>query len=65
MAASKATMRGPTIIKAEDDKTRQLNKNSLMAFSGEAGDTGAYSRPSRRRIGGQVKDAGKLTATGE
>ncbi|KAJ5673804.1 cysteine proteinase [Penicillium macrosclerotiorum] len=32
-------MRGPTIIKAEDDKTRQLNKNTLMAFSGEAGDT--------------------------
>ncbi|GLI77568.1 proteasome subunit beta type-4 [Penicillium ochrochloron] len=39
MAASKAIMRGPTIIKAEDDKTRQLNKNTLMAFSGEAGDT--------------------------
>ncbi|KAJ5105482.1 proteasome subunit beta type-4 [Penicillium alfredii] len=32
-------MRGPTIIKAEDDKTRQLNKHTLMAFSGEAGDT--------------------------
>ncbi|KAB8254874.1 cysteine proteinase [Aspergillus pseudonomiae] len=32
-------MRGPTILKAEDDKTRQLNKHSLMAFSGEAGDT--------------------------
>jgi 20S proteasome subunit beta 4 len=40
VAASKAIMRGPTIIKAEDDKTRQLNKNTLMAFSGEAGDTG-------------------------
>ncbi|KAH8428701.1 proteasome core particle subunit beta 4 [Aspergillus melleus] len=39
LAASKATMRGPTIIKAEDDKTRQLSKNTLMAFSGEAGDT--------------------------
>ncbi|EAU34521.1 proteasome component C11 [Aspergillus terreus NIH2624] len=32
-------MRGPTILKAEDDKTRQLNKHNLMAFSGEAGDT--------------------------
>ncbi|KAJ6108400.1 proteasome subunit beta type-4 [Penicillium sp. IBT 18751x] len=39
MAASKAIMRGPTIIKAEDDKTRQLNPHTLMAFSGEAGDT--------------------------
>jgi len=37
-------MRGPTIIKAEDDKTRQLNKNTVMAFSGEAGDTGEWSR---------------------
>lgn len=33
-------MRGPTVLKAEDDKTRQLNKNTLMAFSGESGDTG-------------------------
>lgn len=40
LAASKAAMRGPTIIKAEDDKTRQLNKHTLMAHSGEAGDTG-------------------------
>ncbi|RAL08985.1 proteasome core particle subunit beta 4 [Aspergillus homomorphus CBS 101889] len=39
LAASKATMRGPTIIKAEDDKTKQLNKHNLIAFSGEAGDT--------------------------
>ncbi|OOF97851.1 hypothetical protein ASPCADRAFT_205121 [Aspergillus carbonarius ITEM 5010] len=39
LAASKAAMRGPTILKAEDDKTKQLNKHSLMAFSGEAGDT--------------------------
>lgn len=42
LAASKATMRGPTIIKAEDDKTRQLNKHTVMAFSGEAGDTGSW-----------------------
>ncbi|GAB7359335.1 hypothetical protein MBLNU230_g5986t1 [Neophaeotheca triangularis] len=32
-------MRGATILKASDDKTKQLNKNTLMAFSGEAGDT--------------------------
>ena len=43
IAASKAAMRGPTIIKAADDKTRQLNKHTLVAFSGEAGDTGACS----------------------
>ncbi|GKZ31713.1 proteasome subunit beta type-4 [Aspergillus brasiliensis] len=39
LAASKAAMRGPTILKAEDDKTKQLNAHNLMAFSGEAGDT--------------------------
>lgn len=33
-------MRGATILKTSDDKTRQLNKNTVMAFSGEAGDTG-------------------------
>ena len=40
IAASKAAMRGPTILKANDDKTRELNNHTLMAFSGEAGDTG-------------------------
>lgn len=40
IAASKAAMRGVTILKATDDKTRALNKHNLMAFSGEAGDTG-------------------------
>ena len=40
IAASKAAMRGVTILKANDDKTRELNKHNLMAFSGEAGDTG-------------------------
>lgn len=40
IAASKAAMRGATILKAEDNKTRQLNKHTLMAYSGEAGDTG-------------------------
>ncbi len=33
-------MRGATILKAQDDKTRLLNKHTLMAFSGESGDTG-------------------------
>lgn len=33
-------MRGPTVLKVTDDKTRQLNKHTLMAYSGEAGDTG-------------------------
>jgi len=39
IAASKAAMRGATILKTTDDKTRQLNKHTLMAFSGESGDT--------------------------
>ncbi|KAF8451488.1 nucleophile aminohydrolase [Terfezia claveryi] len=39
VAASKAAMRGVTILKAEDDKTRILNDHCLMAYSGEAGDT--------------------------
>ncbi|KAA8895641.1 nucleophile aminohydrolase [Sphaerosporella brunnea] len=32
-------MRGVTILKAEDDKTRTLNAHTMMAYSGEAGDT--------------------------
>lgn len=36
-------MRGATILKASDDKTRPLNKHTLMAFVGEAGDTSATS----------------------
>ncbi|KAL2119260.1 hypothetical protein VTJ04DRAFT_6220 [Mycothermus thermophilus] len=32
-------MRGPTILKATDDKTRALNDHTLIAFSGEPGDT--------------------------
>jgi len=39
IAASKAAMRGATILKASDDKTRQLSPSTIMAFSGEAGDT--------------------------
>ncbi len=43
IAASKAAMRGATILKATDDKTKQLNKHTLVAFSGEAGDTGTFT----------------------
>jgi len=39
IAASKAAMRGATILKSSDDKTRALNQHNLLAFSGEAGDT--------------------------
>jgi 20S proteasome subunit beta 4 len=42
IAASKAAMRGATVLKASDDKTRALNKHTLMAFSGEAGDTSTF-----------------------
>lgn len=38
-------MRGATILKASDDKTRTLNTHTLMAFSGEAGDTGMTIAP--------------------
>ena len=43
VAASKAAMRGATVLKTSDDKTRPLNKHTLMAYSGEAGDTGELS----------------------
>ena len=44
-------MRGATILKDSDDKTRALNSSSLLAFSGEAGDTGGSlsSHAPRRR----------------
>ena len=42
VASSKAAMRGASILKSNDDKTRQLNKQTLMAFSGEPGDTGIF-----------------------
>ena len=45
-------MRGATILKASDDKTRELNKHTLMAFSGEAGDTGPASLFARPRSHG-------------
>lgn len=45
-------MRGATILKATDDKTRELNRNTLMAFSGEAGDTGMLQRLLGKRLAG-------------
>lgn len=42
VAASKAAMRGVTILKATDDKTRKLSDHTIMAYAGEAGDTGKY-----------------------
>lgn len=38
-ATSKAVTRGISILKATDDKTRDLGDNTAMAFTGEAGDT--------------------------
>jgi 20S proteasome subunit beta 4 len=39
LATSKAAVRGITVLKATDDKTRDLTEHSLLAFTGEAGDT--------------------------
>lgn len=39
LATSKAAVRGISVLKATDDKTMALNDHSLMAFTGEAGDT--------------------------
>jgi len=36
-------MRGATVLKASDDKTRALNDQCILAFSGEAGDTSMFS----------------------
>lgn len=35
-------MRGASVLKANDDKTQVLGKNSLMAISGESGDTSTF-----------------------
>jgi 20S proteasome subunit beta 4 len=43
-------MRGATILKASDDKTRELNKHTLMAFSGEAGDTSEHLFPPSAQV---------------
>lgn len=40
IATSKAAMRGISVLKTDDNKTRKLNDHNLIAFSGEAGDTG-------------------------
>ncbi|KDN68856.1 putative proteasome A-type and B-type [Colletotrichum sublineola] len=45
--ASKAAMRGATVLKSADDKTRALNKQTLIAYSGESGDTGQYANTAR------------------
>lgn len=39
LATSKAVTRGISILKSTDDKTRQLSEHTLMAYTGEAGDT--------------------------
>lgn len=39
IATSKAFVRGISTLNTTDDKTRQLGERSLMAFTGEAGDT--------------------------
>ncbi|KAK6344006.1 Proteasome subunit beta type-4 [Orbilia brochopaga] len=39
IGTSKAFLHGITVMKATDDKTRALNDHTLLAFSGEAGDT--------------------------
>ncbi|KAF3926427.1 hypothetical protein AA313_de0205682 [Arthrobotrys entomopaga] len=39
IATSKAFLHGITVVKSTDDKTRALNDHTLLAFSGEAGDT--------------------------
>lgn len=39
IGTSKAFVRGVSVLNATDDKTVQLNPHSLMAFTGEAGDT--------------------------
>lgn len=42
VATSKAAMRGISVLKDDDDKTRDLNSSTVMAFSGESGDTGMF-----------------------
>jgi 20S proteasome subunit beta 4 len=39
IAASKATAHGSTTLSAFENKTRELNKHTLLAFVGDAGDT--------------------------
>lgn len=44
LATSKAATRGISVLKATDDKTRNLGTRSAMAFTGESGDTGMFTR---------------------
>lgn len=39
LATSKAAARGISVLKADDDKTRELTPHTVMGFTGEAGDT--------------------------
>ncbi|ODQ58983.1 hypothetical protein WICANDRAFT_63486 [Wickerhamomyces anomalus NRRL Y-366-8] len=39
IATSKAATRGISVLQANDDKTRALSKHSLIAYTGESGDT--------------------------
>lgn len=39
IATSKAATRGISVLKDDDDKTRQISDHNLMAYTGEAGDT--------------------------
>ncbi|AET37506.1 proteasome core particle subunit beta 4 Ecym_1264 [Eremothecium cymbalariae DBVPG len=43
LASSKAVTRGISVLKATDDKTRQLSPHSLISFTGESGDTVQFS----------------------
>lgn len=39
LATSKSATRSISVLKHDDDKTRELNKHNLIAFTGESGDT--------------------------
>lgn len=43
IATSKAITRGISVLKEDDDKTRELNGHNLIAFTGESGDTVQFS----------------------
>lgn len=40
---SRAAVRGVSILKTDDDKTRVVAPHTLLAYTGEAGDTGMRS----------------------
>lgn len=39
-ATSKAATRGISVLKASDDKTKNLGEHTAIAYTGESGDTG-------------------------